>query len=841
MASKTIRGITIQIGADTTALSKALSNVNKQSRDLQKELSAVDRLLKVDPKNTELLAQKQELLAAAIGNTAEKLEALRTAQSQVNDQFAKGEINEAQYRDFQREVAKTEQELDKLKKQASDTAESAKKLGIDFEAAGKKLQKAGENISSVGKKMTVGITAPVVGLGAAATKTAIDFESAFAGVRKTVDATEEQFAELERGIRDMSKEMPASASDIAAVAEAAGQLGIQTENILAFTETMIGLGEATNLSAEEAATQLARFANIVQMSQGDFDRMGSTIVALGNNFATTEGEIVALSLRLAAQGKQIGLSEAQIAALAATMSSLGVEAEAGGTAMTTALKKMQTAVATGGDDLAGFASIARMSSEEFAEAFSKDAIGALDAFVKGLAQSSAEGQNLTTVLADVGIKGIRESDTLLRMAGAADLLSGAVEQATAAWEENSALSDEVAQRYATTESQMAMLKNQVVDLAIDFGEILIPVLLDLIEAIRPLIDWFGGLSDETKKTIVVVAGIAAAIGPLLVMIGSLVSAVGTLLPLVTSLGPVLAALTGPVGLVIAAIAALVAGFVVLYKKNETFRNFVQETWAIIKDFIVETVQAIVDFVKPIIDEFKNLFGDAFKAIQEFWTKHGDTINKIVSTTFKVLLTFIKAQFEGLKLVIKSVLDWISGIIRVAMRLLQGDWSGAWEIIKETAVNIMGNVVDFLKAINLYDIGKDILLGMINGMKSMATAAVDAVKDVAGKIVGGIKGALKISSPSKVMEELGEWTGEGLAIGIKKTQSLVSAQAQELSTAAVPSVEQSTARGSAATGGGVNISFAGAIFNVRTDEDIPLIAQQLGAVIDQRSRALGGAV
>jgi len=591
--AESIRGINVVIGADTTGLSKALSDVNKKSRDIQSELKQVERLLKLDPSNTELLAQKQKLLGDAIANTREKLDRLRSVQEQVNEQFQRGEISEGQYRAFQREVAKTEQELQKLEKRLRDMEPAVKTLGERMQEAGEKMKKTGEKMSDVGKKLTVGVTAPIVGLGTVATKAAVDFESAFAGVRKTVDATEEEFAQLEQGIRDMSKRMPASATDIAAVAEAAGQLGIQTENILKFTETMIGLGEATNLTAEEGATQFARFANIVGMSQNDFDRLGSSVVALGNSLATTEAEIVAMGMRLAGQGAQIGLTEAQIMALAAAMSSVGIEAEAGGTAMSTTLKKMQTAVSLAGEDLDKFAAVARMSAEEFARAFQADPAAALQAFVDGLAASSIAGENLTLILNDLGISGIRESDTLLRLAGASDVLRGAIETSTEAWEENTALQNEVAQRYATTESKLGMFKNQLADVAITLGQALIPALMDMLKAAQPLIDtianaarWFAGLDENTQKTIITITGLVAAIGPLLIIVGKLTSAVGSIVSIfgrmtvasaaaaasTTAAGTAaggaavgFTALLGPIALVVAGIAALTAGGIALYK------------------------------------------------------------------------------------------------------------------------------------------------------------------------------------------------------------------------------------------------------------------------------------
>jgi len=579
-----------RISFDDTGLNKSMAEINRQMKLVESEFGKASTALKGYGSTeeqlkakTDALNQQMQLQQQKINKLNESLQdsaATKGADAAETQRLAT-ELNKAQtvYNKLETELDGVNKELEEQRKQAELAANPWKKLGNELENAGAKMTKVGDKMKSIGSSLSLKVTAPIVALSTLSAKAAIDFESAFAGVRKTVDATEEEFAVLESGIRKMSKEMPAAATEIAAVAESAGQLGIAKENILEFSEVMIGLGEATNLSAEEAATQLARFANITQMSQGDFDKLGSSLVALGNNMATTEGEIVAMSLRLAAQGKQIGMSEAQITALAATMSSLGIEAEAGGTAMTTILKKIQSAVGEGGKELDDFAVAARMSSHDFTKAFKSDPVKALDVFVKGLSQSSSEGQNLTSILSKLGISGIRESDTLLRMAGAADLLSAAVETSTDAWRENTALTNEVAQRYGTTESKLKMFKNQVTDLAIQIGDILLPIIMDIVKAIQPWVEKFAAMDKSSQKVILAIAGIAAAIGPVIVVIGSLISSIGTIVSLFGTLSAAIAtaggasavlsaaftAMTGPIGLVVAAVAALTVGGIALYK------------------------------------------------------------------------------------------------------------------------------------------------------------------------------------------------------------------------------------------------------------------------------------
>lgn len=349
--------------------------------------------------------------------------------------------------------------------------------------------------------------AAATGLGLAA-KASMDWESAWAGVTKTVEGTPAQMKALEDGLRGLARELPASHTEIAAVAEAAGQLGVQTDSVVEFTRTMINLGETTNLSAEEAATSLARFSNIMGTSQGDVDRLGSTIVGLGNNFETTEAEIVAMGMRLAGIGAQLGLTEGDVLGLATAMSSVGIEAEAGGTAMSMGMKKIQSAVDEGGDSLAGFAEVAGMSNEEFAKLWSEDSAAGLEAFVHGLARVGDEGGNVSSTLSELGIKGIRESDTFLRLAANADGLSEALATGNSEFERNLALTAEAAKRYETTESQLQLARNALVDAGIDLGASVLPVLADIAGKAADLASAFSQIPAPAQRAIVALGTMA---------------------------------------------------------------------------------------------------------------------------------------------------------------------------------------------------------------------------------------------------------------------------------------------------------------------------------------------
>lgn len=369
-----------------------------------------------------------------------------------------------------------------------------------------KLDKGFNKIMSAGQKCfsviatAAGVATVAVGAAtAAAISVGSDFESAFAGVKKTVDATEEEYEQLRQNILDMTKEIPSSASEIAGVMEIAGQLGIVNESLTDFTETMINLGVSTNLAAEDAATALARFANIMSMEDygedgiSNFERLGSAVVDLGNNFATTESEIVDIAESLAAAGKLANMSEADIMGISAAMSSVGLTADSGASSMSRLIMQMQQAVAEGGGDLAGYAEAVGMTSEQFAELFRSDAAGAVTAFIGGL---NAAGEDSYGILEDLDLSTIRLRKSFLSLAGADDLMGNAIKMSNEAWNENTALAIEAGKRYETAESQVQLMKNAFSELAItaydDLREPFVSVINTITEEVQGLTEYVGG-------------------------------------------------------------------------------------------------------------------------------------------------------------------------------------------------------------------------------------------------------------------------------------------------------------------------------------------------------------
>ena len=536
----------IELGLDVSKFNPTLNGAKNAVKYFQSNVKALDSSLKNNGKNTDLLQAKYKTLGQAI-------EAQRKILDQMKKSFDTLEPGTAKFdkaaADIERENAKlaamegqlrnVQQALIAVGKENS-FANRINKFGDGLIKSGDKIKNFGDSVSSLGGKLTTGLTLPLVASVGMVTKAAVDYESAFAGVKKTVDETATvSYKNLSDGIRQMAKELPASAVEIANVAEVAGQLGIKAEDILTFSRTMIDMGESTNLSAEEAATAIAKIANILGLTSDEYGRFGASVVDLGNNFATTERDIVEMTNRLAAGGKLAGLTAPDILGLATAMSSVGIEAEAGGTAMTQTLTAIGNAVSLTGkgaaDDLNLIAKTAGMTSEEFQQAWKEKPVVALQSFIKGLKDAQDKGVNMNAILAQLGMTGIRQSNMLKSLALASDKMGDAVDRSNKAWKENTALTNEANKRYETTESQLKMFKNQVTDLAIEFGGPLLKALRDGLTAAKPWIDTlakmakqFSSMSEEQQRNVLKWAALTAGAGPALSILGKGFGIIGNL-------------------------------------------------------------------------------------------------------------------------------------------------------------------------------------------------------------------------------------------------------------------------------------------------------------------------
>ncbi|WP_270289925.1 phage tail tape measure protein [Enterococcus casseliflavus] len=602
MAGATPLGnMVIKLGLDDADFGKGVANSKKQVQYLAKEMQANMKVADLAGNKLGKLGTRYDGLTQIIKAQENQVTALKKA---YDGSFVDGKATDSTKR-LANQLQDANGKLANYKLQLQNTAGAIADYQIRNEGLTGSINKAsdvlinnGKRISDLGSSLTKGLTVPIAAGVTAVTAAAISWESAFAGVKKTSDEVVDSngnvvysYDDLEASLRNLANELPSTHSEIAAVAEAAGQLGIQTDNVSAFTKVMIDLGESTNMSAETAATELARFANITQMSQDKFSNLGSALVDLGNNFATTESEISAMALRLAGAGAQIGMSEGDILGFAAALSSVGIEAEAGGSAFSKVMVNMQlavekgtgafeelkshaddqgvswerlvSAVRNGGKELTGvskemgltsaelkkmykeadnsktsleqFADVAGMTSDKFSDMFKSNPSEAIMKFVEGLGKAEEQGSTAISVLDEMGITEVRLRDSLLRAANASGVFAGAVEMGNEAFGENTSLAEEVGKRYETTESKLKMLRNEAVNAAIDLGGPFVDALRDGLESSKPLVEQLGKLATafseadpKTQQMIVKLLAATAAAGPLLSITGKLSGGIGSL-------------------------------------------------------------------------------------------------------------------------------------------------------------------------------------------------------------------------------------------------------------------------------------------------------------------------
>ena len=768
-----IKGITIEINGDSTKLTKALADVDHALHTTQSNLRDLNRALKLDPGNSALLKDKQVELANAIDATKEKLEKEKEALEQMKNTQGFDANSEAA-RNLQTQIDLDTAALKELEAQAR---QSASVLGTQMQVAGQKIQEVGEKIKSVGDKlagvgqtMTTYVTGPIVGAFGASAKAAIDWESAFTGVMKTVDETANTtYDDLKKSINEIAKTTASSQNEIAATMEIAGQLGVSADDITEFTKVMVMLGDTTNLSSEEAASSIAKFANVTGMSLNDVDKLGSAIVDLGNNYATTEADIMSMATRLSGAGAQIGLSQGEILGFATALSSVGIEAEMGGSAFSKAMIKMQVAAETGydqvidlqnktgmslrelqllssnnskdfkaladslgltkeemnatikaGANLQDFAEVANMETKEFVELYRNDAPAALQAFIRGLGDTEGHGESTIAMLQEMGFTEVRLRDTLTRLANSGDLVTDAVARGNVAWGENSAMTAEAEKRYATMAAKISQLKARITEVAVEIGEMLMPYLEKGMSKIEEWVAAWKNLSDEQKENILKMAAFAAAIGPVLLVVGKLIASIGsivtvggklvggigkllTLVKGVSSAGSLLStiftALGGPIGIVVAAIAALAAGFAYLYNTNEEFRASIQQIVSTLQNNLAGAFEKIKPALASLKEAFDGLMTALAPVFELIFRYIAGVVNGIASAAGPIIET------------ITNIIQFITNIIQAFIALMNVDFEGCFNYLSEAFNNWVMGMLSFIESFIQFVLGFFAMFGV----------------------------------------------------------------------------------------------------------------------------------
>ncbi len=495
--------------------------------------------------------------------------------------------------DLEATISSVSQQLEELERTQSNTngvkgvresTSAYQGLASQLKNTGKGIKEVGESIDTITKPIQYASTALAAG-GVASAKFAIDFEDSFAGVKKTVDATPEQLAKIKQGIIDLSTTgidgrgaIPQTTTELNELAAAGGQLGISQENIIDFTEVMAQMGSATNLVGEEGAATLARFQNVMGVGQNEIRNIGSAIVDLGNHSATTESEIAEMALRMGKYGSSVRMSAADVLGYSAALSSLGIEAQMGGSAIGRTWLSIETAVASGGEGLTKFAKYSGKSAEEFKEQWNTDSSGAFNGLLKGL--QSAE--NLTVALDDLGINNTQDIQAMMALVNGYDLVTESVNRSNTAYQENTALQEEFNAKNETTASKLANTKNNIIEAARSIGETMLPSIQDASTTVADFAKGLSQMSDEQKRAVVNTGATVIAIGAISKVsagaikgVGGIVEAVGNIkkafsaggalakfAPTLTSIG----AAAGPAALAVAGIATAAIVGKVAYDK-----------------------------------------------------------------------------------------------------------------------------------------------------------------------------------------------------------------------------------------------------------------------------------
>lgn len=790
MATKTQIGAVIGVEGATQYMN-TMKELARQTRVFKGDMDALTTSFDKNMKTIGEAQSQRNLLQKLIDNENKKLAEQKKVMEGIDDAVMNNEISTEKWvtahKEMQIEIDKTVTNLNNYKQQLNDLPADnfVGKLNLikeNLENNESKLKEWGETIEKVGQKLTTSLTLPIVaGFGASVTA-ATNWESAMNGVRKTTDMNEDEMNALGTSIKSMALETTYSSTELANLAQIAGQLGVRgTDGITKFISVVSDLGISTDLSAEDAATALARIFNITEGGNLDnLEKIGSVIVHLGNNMATTEPEIVAMANRMASAGHTAGLTTKDIFALSSALTSVGITAEAGGSTVGQALTKIEKAFAewtvSGEGDMVRIAEISNMSAEQFANAWKNEPIKAFEAFVTGLGNLDDESENVTLILDELGMAGIRESNMLKALAAAqtegvdtTQLFSKALELADEAYkginadgEEFNALQKEANVRKEESATKFSNLTEAVFQLGQAFGEVLLPYVVSFVESITNFLTQLSQMDDGTKTFIITMLGLVAAIGPALTAIGQLMQFWSNLSIVSKTLDMTNGALLLSIGKWVAIGAAVVVAILAVIKVIQWLRDHseqLKEYWDYAKEAFMGTIEALKiacqEAIKLIVEKFNQLktnLTNILNNIKTFFANVWDSIKTGISTRIAAIKTNITSSFNTAKQnAVNAFNQMKSGILGVIGNMVSSAWS--W--------------------------GSDIVHGIANGIRNAIGAVTSAVSSVASTIWS----YLHFSEPEKgLLSNFHTWMPDfmqGLAKGINDNIYLVDRAAENV--------------------------------------------------------------
>ena len=696
-----IKGITVEIGGDTTGLDKALKSVNTSIRSTQSALKDVNRLLKLDPSNTELLSQKQRLLKDAIAATKEKLDSLKVAQEQAKQQLENGELGQDKYDALQREIVETEEELRRLQQEAATTNTALSKIDV----AGQKMETVGNSIAGAGKKM-MGVTTVIGGVGVAAVKTAADFDSAMSQVAAVSGATGKDFDALRNKAREMGAKTKFSATEAAEAMNYMAMAGWKTEDMLDGIEGVMNLAAASGEDLATTSDIVTDALTAFGLSAKDSGHFADILAAASSN-ANTNVSMMGETFKYCAPiAGALGFSAEDTAEAIGLMANAGIKSSQAGTALRTIMNNLAGDVKISGKAI-GDVTIATTNADGSMRDLSdiladcRSAFGNLTESEKAQAAESLVGKNAMSGFLALMNAGQGDID---KLSSAIDNCDGSAEKMAMTMQDNLA-------------GQLTILKSQLQELAISFGDILMPAIRSIVSKLQGFVDKLNGMDEGTKRTIVTIALLVASIGPLLVIIGTAISKIGVAMQgfvklangisklkiaiqggtgVLGKLGATLGGISAPVLAVVAVIAVLVAAFVHLWKTNEGFRDAIIGTWNRIKDTISGFCQGIVDRLNALGFQFTDIV---------------DVLKTVWDGFCQVLAPIFEGVFNNIANILSTVTGVITGILDVFIGIFTGNWSQAWTGVKEIFSSVWNGISSFFTNIlNVIKGVADVVLG-----------------------------------------------------------------------------------------------------------------------------------
>lgn len=738
-----IKGITVEIGGETTKLQTALKGVNSSIRDTQSQLRDVEKLLKLDPGNTELLAQKHRLLGEAVAGTKEKLETLKTAAEQANTALANGEITQDQYDALQREIIETENNLRDLERQAGQSAVALQKIA----ATGEKLKTVGDNISSAGQKL-LPVTAGVTALGTAAVSTAANFESSMSQVQATMGITKDAMSTvngesvntmdtLSALAKKMGSETAFSASECAEALNYLALAGYDTQQMCDTLPTVLNLAAAGGIDLAAASDMVTDAMSALGMG---VDEAGTMVDQMAKTASTTNTSVAQLGegiLTIGATAKTVKGGTAELNTALGILANNGIKGAEGGTHLRNVILSLQnpTDKAAACMEQLGldvYDSEGNMRSLN-------DILGDLNTSMDGM--TAAEKSNIIgqifnkTDLSSVNALLANTGDTW------DDLQQSIIDSGGAAQQMADTQLDNL-------QGQITILKSALEGLAISFGELLMPAIKMIVGWVQQFVDWLNGMDEGTKKVVVTIALLAAALGPVLIVVGKVVSAVGTIMTIVPKVAGVIntvktafaalntTMLANPIVLIIAAITALVAAFIYLWNTNEDFRQFWINLWENVKEVAIAVWEAISSMAQAVWNGIKDFFSGLWEGIKTIFSTVVEAIKTIVTTYFNIYKTIITTVLNAIKTVFTTVWNGIKTVVTTVVTAIQTFITTAWNAIKNTVTTILNAIKTVITTV--WNAIKTAVTTVVNGIKSTISTVWNSIKSVVSSVVNSIK-------------------------------------------------------------------------------------------------------